>query len=191
MTALFTQKKKKKPKNTARFFFFFFVKHHNLSYNFSMSCVTLLVRRGSIFGIAQRATDHCLKRDQWHLKSSAVSKQLPILVPLGPAPSAPVWPCHRQRPRLVRALFSRLCILALFFFFFCFPYLPAFSAIPRHSCIHSQGWGFPGLIKAKRVFQFRVIERVQHINMLGQHYQPLSLLGVIDDGPSTLAQQTS
>lgn len=69
----------------------------------------------------------------------------------------------------------------------------------RRICQHSQPFPlrtaayivgaepFPGLIKAKRVFQFRVIERVQHINMLGQHYQPVSLLRVIDDGPSTLA----
>lgn len=64
-----------------------------------------------------------------------------------------------------------LCILAFL------PHVPAFAAIPSRNCISSQGWGFPGLIKTKRVFQFRVIERVQHINMLGQRYQPVSLQG--------------
>ncbi|KAI4828574.1 hypothetical protein KUCAC02_022656, partial [Chaenocephalus aceratus] len=34
-----------------------------------------------------------------------------------------------------------------------------------------QGRAFPGLIKAREL-HFRVIERVQHINMLGQCYQP-------------------
>lgn len=69
-------------------------------------------------------------------------------------------------------------------------------------CQHSQPsscsaayivWAEPAqtLLKPRECFRFRVIERVQHINMLGQCYQPVSLLGVIDDGPSTLGQQTS
>lgn len=184
MTDLFTQKRIKKIKT--QFSFFFCQTLHAF-----IQLVFELCYSGCIFGwyLVSLKAIRGFKRDHWHLKLSTVSKQfsshpLPSLVP---SPSA-------QHPLLLGGHvtvsgssepYARLRILA-----FC-RICQYSQPFPLRSCIHSQGWAFPGLIKAKRVFQFRVIERVQHINMLGQHYQPVSLLGVIDDGPSTLTQQTS
>lgn len=129
---------------------------------------------GVMFDCTNKVT-MILKRDCWHPKSSAVSKQFTSLsLPsLCLSPSA-AWP-PLLGGRVTTSGSSRpcacLCILAFL------PHVPAFAAIPSRNCISSQGWGFPGLIKTKRVFQFRVIERVQHINMLGQRYQPVSLQG--------------
>lgn len=129
-----------------------------------------------------------LKRDHWCLEIISGVKTILFLfaakprpLALSSMPTAPGWPCHLQR--LIGAVrpfthisFCRICQHSQPF--------PCTAAC-------NQGWAFPGLIKSKWVFQFRVIERLQHINMLGQHYQPVSLLGVIDDSPSTLTQQTS
>lgn len=139
------------------------------------------------------------KRDRWRLKSSVVSKQfsslsLPSLVPSPSAPRPPPHHHHHHHPPPM-LLGGHVTLSALIGALRPFTHVRFF----RRICQHSQPFPlrtaayivgaepFPGLIKAKRVFQFRVIERVQHINMLGQHYQPVSLLRVIDDGPSTLA----
>lgn len=117
---------------------------------------------------------------------------MPSLVP---SPSAPRPPPHHHHHPPPMLLGGHVTLSALIGALRPFTHVRFF----RRICQHSQPFPlrtaayivgaepFPGLIKAKRVFQFRVIERVQHINMLGQHYQPVSLLRVIDDGPSTLA----
>lgn len=125
--------------------------------------------------------------DHWHLKLSVMSKQfsslsLPTLVPwaLGSLPlGAYVSVSGSLEPS------ARLCIFASL------PHLLAFAAIPQcAAACRAEDEPSQALLEPAECFQFRVVERAQPINMLGQCYQTVSLLGVIDDGPSTLSQQT-
>lgn len=149
--------------------------------NFCLCCT------GSMLGwyLASLSVLHCaLKRDHWHPKLSVVSKHFSFVSLLGCVPPSSVLDPLLLGGRVIvigsSEPYAPLRILA-----FC-RICQCSQPFPLCSCISSQGWAFPGLIKARKVFQFRVTERVQHINMLGQHYQPVSLLGVIDDGPSLL-----
>ena len=141
-----------------------FVKHNNVS------CPTLLRVPGRYWA-SLRAVCHVSKRDrclprnyQWcqnnsvpfHCQASSPSpaaRRPPLLgghVTVSGA-SRPPPPPPPPYSRMLAPL----------------PHLPAFAAAPLRSCTRSERRGFPGLIKARRALRFRVIERVQHINMFG------------------------
>lgn len=124
------------------------------------------------------------------LASEIISNVKTIQFPLIADPCSlgvrfPASGCLRLCQRLTGALrpFRHICFLA------------ASASIRSHpslcSCMQGWRWGFPALIRASRMFSVQGRWAAQPINMLGQRYQTVSLLRVIDDGPSTLSQQTS
>lgn len=116
-------------------------------YSQTLHAFAAIVCSFTLFGI----THHGLKRDHWHCKLSAVSKQFSSLSLPSPVPSpSALGPALLGGHVTVSSSLEPYAHLRILAFL---PHLLTFAAIHSMcSCRHSWGWAFSGLIKAKRVF---------------------------------------